>query len=56
MGDKRSACRALVGKLKGRRPLGTTKRGWKDNIKINLREMAWTRSTWLRIWTGGGLL
>jgi hypothetical protein len=30
--------------------------GWVDNIKMDLREMVWTGSNWLRIGTSGGLL
>jgi hypothetical protein len=59
MGERRGAYRALVGKLEGRRPLGRPRRRWEDNIKVDLREVAWgawTGSIWLRIGTGGGLL
>jgi hypothetical protein len=31
----------LVGKPKGKRPLGRPRRGWKDNIKIDIREIGW---------------
>jgi hypothetical protein len=30
--------RVLVGKPKGRRPLGRLKRRWEDNIKMDLQE------------------
>jgi hypothetical protein len=36
-----NAYRALVGKPEGRRPLGRPRRGWEDNIKMNLREVGW---------------
>jgi hypothetical protein len=29
----------LVGKREGRRPLGRRRRGWEDNIKMDLREV-----------------
>jgi hypothetical protein len=48
-----------VGKPEGRRPLGRPRRRWKDNIKMDLREVGWvveTGSIWLRIGTCGGLL
>jgi hypothetical protein len=39
---------------------GKPRRRWKDNIKINLRDVGWggtqTGLIWLRIGTGGGLL
>jgi hypothetical protein len=37
MGERTGACRALVGKPEGRRPLGRPRRRWKDNIKMDLR-------------------
>jgi hypothetical protein len=57
--ERRDAYRALVGKLEGSRPLERPSRRWEDNIKMVLREVGWgaqTRSIWLRIGTGGGLL
>jgi hypothetical protein len=35
MGDKRNACRILVGKPEGKKPLGRRRR--EDNIKVDLR-------------------
>jgi hypothetical protein len=51
MGESRDACRILVGKPMGRRPLGRPRRRWEDNIKTDLREVGWrafTRSILLR--------
>jgi hypothetical protein len=59
MGASRVEHRVLGGKPEGRRPLGTPRRTWEDNIKTEVTEMGWgTRigSIWLRIGTGGGLL
>jgi hypothetical protein len=39
MGEKRGVYKVLVGKPEGRRPLGRLRRRWKDNIKIELREV-----------------
>jgi hypothetical protein len=36
---RRGNCRALVGKVEGRRPLGRPRRRWEDNIKIYLQEV-----------------
>jgi hypothetical protein len=47
MGEKRNACRILVGKPEGRRPLGRPKRGWEDNIKIDLRKIGWDGTDWI---------
>jgi hypothetical protein len=37
MGERRDVYRVLVGKPEGKRPLGTPRRSWKDNIKVDLR-------------------
>jgi len=36
MGERRGVYRALVGKLKGMRPLGRPWRRWEDYIKVDL--------------------
>jgi hypothetical protein len=41
IGEKRNAYTALVGKSEGKRPLGRLRRRWKDNIKMDLRELGW---------------
>jgi hypothetical protein len=59
MGEEKGACRVLVGRSEGRRPLGRPRRRCEDNIKMDLQEVgwgAWTGLMWLRIGTGGGLL
>jgi hypothetical protein len=38
MGDRRGACRVLVGKPEGKRTLGRPRRRWEDNIKVDLQE------------------
>jgi hypothetical protein len=58
-GESRGAYTVLVGKPKGRRPHGRPRRTWEDNNKMDLGEVGWgarTRSLWLWIGTGGGLL
>ena len=39
MGERRGACRDLVGKPEERRPLGRPTRRWEDKIKMDLREV-----------------
>jgi hypothetical protein len=39
MAKMRSAYKILVGKPEGKRPLGTPRHKWEDNIKMNLREI-----------------
>jgi hypothetical protein len=46
-GDKRNACRILVGKPEGKRPLGRPRRRWVDNIKMDLREIGWNGMDWI---------
>jgi hypothetical protein len=51
--------RLLIGKPEGKRPLGSPRRRWLDNIKMDLLEIGvsvvdWIG--WLRIGTGGELL
>jgi hypothetical protein len=41
MEKKRIACRVLVGKPEGKRPLGRPTRRWEDNNKMDLREIEW---------------
>jgi hypothetical protein len=46
-GEKRNAYMILVGKPKGKRPLGRPRRRWVDNIKIDLREIGWDGMDWM---------
>jgi len=39
MGERRSVYRVLVGKSEGKRPFGRPRRRWKDNIKMDLKEV-----------------
>jgi hypothetical protein len=43
MGKKRN----VVGKPKGKRPLGRPRRRWEDNIKMDLREIRWGVMDWI---------
>jgi hypothetical protein len=46
MGEKRIAYRILVGKER-KRPLGSPRRRWVDNIKMDLREIGWDGMDWI---------
>jgi len=39
MGERRGVHRVLVGKPKGKRPLGRPRCRWEDNIKMDLQEV-----------------
>ena len=41
MGDGRGACKVWVGKPEGKRPLVRSRRRWKDNIKVHVKEIFW---------------
>jgi hypothetical protein len=42
MGEKKNACRLLVGKPEGRRQLRRPRRRWLNNIKMSLLEIRWS--------------
>jgi hypothetical protein len=48
-GEKRNACRILVGRPEGKRPLRRPRRRWVDNIKIDLREIGWDGMDWIDV-------
>jgi hypothetical protein len=59
MGEGRGVHRVLVGKPERKRPLGRRRRRWEDKIKMDLQEVGcgvWNGSSWLRIYTDGGLV
>jgi hypothetical protein len=43
------AYRVLVGRPEGKRPLRRPRRGWEDNIKMDLREIGIDGSNWIRL-------
>jgi hypothetical protein len=47
MGEKRNACRFLVGKPEVKRPLGRPTRRWMDNIKMDILEIGWGGVNWI---------
>jgi hypothetical protein len=49
MGEERGAYLILVGRPKGRRPLGRPRRRWEDNIKMDLREVGWVGMNWIEL-------
>jgi hypothetical protein len=51
MGNRRDACRALMGRPEGKRKLTRPRRRWEGNIKMDLQEFGWGAWTGL-IWLG----
>jgi len=47
MGAERGVYRVLVGKPVGRRPLGTPRRRWVDNIRMGLQEVGCRYMEWI---------
>jgi hypothetical protein len=45
--EKKNAYRILVGKPKGKTPLGRPRRRWVTNMKMNLREIEWDGMDWI---------
>jgi hypothetical protein len=47
MGENRNAYRIFVGKPEGKRPPGSPRCRWVDNIKMDLRETGWGGMEWI---------
>ena len=41
MGNRRGACRLLLDRPDGKKPLATPRRRWKGNIEMDLQEVGW---------------
>jgi hypothetical protein len=42
-----SVYRVLVGKPKGKRPVGRPRRKWEDNIKMDIQELGYGGTDWI---------
>jgi len=49
MGEKRGVYRVLVGKPKGKKPLGRPRHRWEDNIKMDLQEVGCGGMDWIEL-------
>jgi hypothetical protein len=45
--EKRNACKILVGRSEGKRPLGRPTRRCVNNVKMDLREIRWGGMDWI---------
>jgi hypothetical protein len=48
-GEGRGVYRGLVGKPKGKRPLGRPRRRWEDNIKMDVQEVGCGGMDWIEL-------
>jgi hypothetical protein len=48
-GEVKGAYKILVGRPEGRRPLGSPRRRWEDNIKMDLRETEFEDVDWIHL-------
>ena len=49
MEEGRGVQKVLVGKRKGKRPLGRPRRRWEDNIKMDLQEVGCWGVDWIEL-------
>jgi hypothetical protein len=49
LGEGRGVYRVLVGRPKGKRPLGRPRRKWEDNIKMYLMEIWIDGANWIQL-------
>jgi hypothetical protein len=49
LGEKRNTYMILVVKPEGNRPLGRPRSRWKDNSKMDLREIGWCSMDWIHL-------
>jgi hypothetical protein len=49
MGEERKVYKDLVGKPKGKRPLGRPSRRWEDGIRMYLREIGLGGVDWIQL-------
>jgi hypothetical protein len=48
-GEKRNTYRILVAKPEEKRPLGSPRRRWEDNNRMDLREIGWVGTDWILV-------
>jgi hypothetical protein len=49
IGEERGVYRVLVGRPKGKRPLGSPRCRWEDKIKMDLRERGIDGANWIQL-------
>jgi len=49
MGEMRNSYRISVGRHEGKKPLGRPRHRWKDNIRMDLKEIGWEGVDWMHL-------
>ena len=49
IGERRGVYKVLMGKPEEKRPLGRPRRGWEDNIKLDLQEVGCGILDWIEL-------
>jgi hypothetical protein len=49
MSETRNAYNILVGKPEGKTPYGRPRRGWEDNIRLDLKGIMWRDVIWMHM-------
>ena len=49
MGERRGIYRVLVEKPEGKKPFGSPRRRWEDNIKMDLQEVCFWGMDWIEV-------
>jgi hypothetical protein len=49
MGEMRNTYKIFIGKPERKRPRGRPRRRWEDNIRMNLKEIAWRDVDWMHL-------
>jgi hypothetical protein len=49
LGEMRIEYKILAGKPEGKRPIGTSRHTWGNNVRMNLREMGWENVDWTQL-------
>jgi hypothetical protein len=49
MGEGRGVYRDWIGRPEDKRPLGRPRRGWEDNIKLDLRDIGIDGANWIQM-------
>jgi hypothetical protein len=47
--EKKNACRVVVKKHEGTKPLGIPKHRWEDNIKVDTKHIGWEHVSYIHL-------